>query len=82
MRKSEMYRRADWLRIAECRACELNPKLHGRMDWDTAIYLFNTGIDSMTRDAGSRAGTETRHFMGEGDDESTRRRDPSGRRSN
>jgi hypothetical protein len=40
--------RAAWLRTYETLVTAEMPELAGRMDWDTAIYLYGTGISPET----------------------------------
>jgi hypothetical protein len=41
--KSKDIRRQEWLAACERRVVELNPSMRGKMDWNTAIHLFNSG---------------------------------------
>lgn len=47
-RKQEARARADWLQWVERLVVTTKPELAGRMDWDTAIYLWNSGADTET----------------------------------
>ena len=38
-----VQRRAAWMAEVEAQVVSLNPALAGRLDWDTATYLFNEG---------------------------------------
>jgi len=38
--------KAEWLREVEMLTVRMKPALAGRMDWDTAIFLFNQGTVS------------------------------------
>jgi len=44
MRQRRNFRREKWLAQVEDNAVRMKPELAGRIDWDTAIYLFNQNL--------------------------------------
>ena len=44
MKVKRDYRREKWLRETEDNATRMKPELAGRIDWDTAIHLYNQGL--------------------------------------
>ena len=38
------YKRVKWLAAFETLVIAADPAMSGRIDWDTAIHLFNTGL--------------------------------------
>lgn len=41
--KHRRTQRAAWMAEVEAEVVSLNPALAGRLDWDTATFLFNEG---------------------------------------
>jgi len=43
MKKRQAWRRMEWMRAFEETLTAIDPHTSGRIDWDTATFLFNSG---------------------------------------
>lgn len=47
MKKRQAWRRAEWMRAFEETLTDIAPHTRGKIDWDTATFLFNSGAKAI-----------------------------------